>query len=175
MSEHETDTGERCDRHVGEVFPVRCIDCERLRRARGPRIGYVPGTECARHAGYPLPCARCSREAEEAADVLRATVHRVDTAQTGHSASGIRHWMPDQTPGGSLMATETVKRSPVDQANERIEVREAVSEVASNGPPATWVLHHTGNLAVSRVDGSDAISFGDEFVVDHPETVARAG
>ena len=69
MIDHEIDCGERCDRHVGEVFPVRCIDCNRLRCACVPRIGCLPGTECARHAGYPLPCARCLREADEAAEL----------------------------------------------------------------------------------------------------------
>jgi hypothetical protein len=54
----------RCDEHVGHPYPPRCARCDVL--AATPRIGYRPGTECALHANYPEPCARCERDAEQA-------------------------------------------------------------------------------------------------------------
>ena len=73
----DVDFGQRCERHVGEVFPPRCVDCDksvtggdatdrqetaRLGGVIG-RAGYIPGSECHLHANYPLPCDRCKREA----------------------------------------------------------------------------------------------------------------
>ncbi len=57
-------SGRRCADHVGELHPARCAACELLNAPR-PRIGYHPGTECPKHAEYPLPCDRCERDAEE--------------------------------------------------------------------------------------------------------------
>lgn len=56
------DTGERCEEHVGEVFPPRCYDC-----AAAAIVVYAPldaRRECTLHPGYPGPCARCERDAE---------------------------------------------------------------------------------------------------------------
>jgi hypothetical protein len=58
------DHGLRCDRHVGEVFPPRCGDCDVL-NITIPRVGFVPGSECSQHRDYPLPCVRCLREESE--------------------------------------------------------------------------------------------------------------
>jgi hypothetical protein len=74
------DHGIRCDRHVGEVFPPRCRDCNAAAReddaatlaARYART--LPGAECDLHAGYVLDrhpdgqmtCARCERDADDA-------------------------------------------------------------------------------------------------------------
>lgn len=55
----------RCAEHVGEPFPARCDTCDALGALR-PAVGYFPGTECIHHPGYPLPCDRCIRDAEEA-------------------------------------------------------------------------------------------------------------
>lgn len=55
------DTGQRCDRHTGEVFPVRCYECDRAVSIYAPLTKYG---ECTRHPGYPAPCRRC----QEAAD-----------------------------------------------------------------------------------------------------------
>jgi len=68
MMTTEVDLGGRCDRHVGEVFPPRCGDCDALHheRATVPAAGFIPGSECITHRGYPLPCARCARELEDA-------------------------------------------------------------------------------------------------------------
>jgi hypothetical protein len=62
-----TDIGARCDRHVGEVFPPRCLDCERLNHHDPkPRTGYLPNSECPKHKYYPLPCDRCERDRSDA-------------------------------------------------------------------------------------------------------------
>jgi hypothetical protein len=60
----ELDHGIRCDNHVGEAFPPRCLDCEaEARKALGiPRAGFIPGSECVAHPAYPLPRARCARD-----------------------------------------------------------------------------------------------------------------
>lgn len=55
----------RCAEHVGDPFPSRCGACDALNAPR-PAVGYFPGTDCARHPGYPLPCDKCQRIAEEA-------------------------------------------------------------------------------------------------------------
>lgn len=70
---HGVDQGHRCDRHIGEVFPPRCSDCdiEALKfvsDSLSRRLGFIPGSECAQHHDYPLPCARCARDREEALD-----------------------------------------------------------------------------------------------------------
>lgn len=65
MTTSEIDTGARCEAHVGEVFPPRCADCADLQAAHPlmiPACGYIPGSACADHPDYPLPCARCARE-----------------------------------------------------------------------------------------------------------------
>lgn len=54
----------RCAEHVGDPFPSRCGACDALNAPR-PAVGYFPGTDCARHRGYPLPCDKCQRIAEE--------------------------------------------------------------------------------------------------------------
>lgn len=62
------DTGERCEAHVGEVFPPRCNDCETERATahpQVPRCGYFPGTECPSHRERPLPCDRCAEDGED--------------------------------------------------------------------------------------------------------------
>ncbi len=61
----DLDNGARCDRHVGEVFPVRCADCLREQRTFAPaRNGF-----CTLHPDYPsdarFPCARCERDADD--------------------------------------------------------------------------------------------------------------
>jgi hypothetical protein len=70
------DTGARCDRHVGEVFPPRCADCDALQDEEGmhsprtpeplppgtPACGYFPGSHCPRHFDHPEPCRKCQRE-----------------------------------------------------------------------------------------------------------------
>ena len=53
----------RCDEHVGQPYPPRCSRCDLL--ASTPRAGYRPGSECPQHANYPLPCARCERDADQ--------------------------------------------------------------------------------------------------------------
>ena len=92
----EVDYGERCERHVGEVYPPRCSDCDRAdagdafptrcvdcapgtggdvidrgetKRLAGvlSRAGYIPGSACALHVDYPLPCNRCQRDSAAAA------------------------------------------------------------------------------------------------------------
>jgi len=67
----ELDHGTRCLEHVGEAFRVRCAACDAVAEAQGersavPAAGFIPGSECATHRGYPLPCARCARELEDA-------------------------------------------------------------------------------------------------------------
>ena len=69
---HEIDLGVRCDKHTGEVFPPRCYDCQTLATElhEQPRVGFIPGTECKKHPGYPLTspagrCERCIRDEEE--------------------------------------------------------------------------------------------------------------
>ena len=67
------DTGERCDRHVGEVFPPRCADCgtasDTPQQPRRPRVQYVHGAMCPVHVGYPMKttgrCDRCDRDEQE--------------------------------------------------------------------------------------------------------------
>ena len=62
-------TGERCDRHVGEVFPPRCSACDALQRERPPerhrRLGFIPGSSCPLHPNWPLPCLKCERIADD--------------------------------------------------------------------------------------------------------------
>ena len=64
--------GIRCDKHVGEVFPPRCFDCDLavLNHSAdliSDRLGFIPGSECRMHPGYPLPCVSCGRTAGEVA------------------------------------------------------------------------------------------------------------
>ena len=66
MSIHRPDLGNRCSSHVGEAFPPRCSDCDiatvnlsENRMAR--RLGFIPGSSCPLHAGYPRPCEACAR------------------------------------------------------------------------------------------------------------------
>ncbi|MBF4463448.1 MULTISPECIES: hypothetical protein [unclassified Rathayibacter] len=78
------DTGERCERHVGEAFPPRCYDCAALaagaaappavKPAAAPFVGCYAAIECERHPGYFLPCDRCWRDAHavDAASVVAA-------------------------------------------------------------------------------------------------------
>jgi len=54
----------RCDDHVGQPWPPRCARCDDL--AMMPRVDFRPGTECALHPHYVIPCARCERDAEQA-------------------------------------------------------------------------------------------------------------
>jgi hypothetical protein len=66
----ELDHGIRCDDHIGEVFPPRCADCDALTLQGASdlviaRLGFLPGSECGVHAGYPLPCAKCLRDEGE--------------------------------------------------------------------------------------------------------------
>lgn len=66
----EIDTGERCTDHVGELFRVRCAACDAERDGAVaapltvPRCGFIPGSECATHRNYVLPCAACSRQTQ---------------------------------------------------------------------------------------------------------------
>ena len=80
----EVDFGQRCESHVGEVYPPRCSDCDaasaditagatidrgetkRLTAIIG-RSGYIPSSECPLHANYPLPCDRCKCDLEAVA------------------------------------------------------------------------------------------------------------
>lgn len=78
------DTGERCERHVGEAFPPRCYECAALAAeaaappvgelADAPVVGCYAAVECERHPGYFLPCDRCWRDAHaaDAASVVAA-------------------------------------------------------------------------------------------------------
>lgn len=66
---YEADTGARCDQHVGEVFPPRCINCDLARDVRAVdtharRIGFIPGSACPLHREWPLPCLKCRQIAE---------------------------------------------------------------------------------------------------------------
>jgi hypothetical protein len=90
-----TDTGARCDDHIGEAFPPRCEACDYLSiqeaaSSVGRRLGFIPGTECPTHANYPLPCARCDR------------LHDDEEAQGGHSLPA---------PGTTRPATRTNKEN----------------------------------------------------------------
>jgi hypothetical protein len=59
------DNGERCERHIGEVFPPRCSDCRPgmgsvLLTPSPMRLSrYIPNSECPVHRGWPMPCDRC--------------------------------------------------------------------------------------------------------------------
>lgn len=74
--------GARCESHVGEIYPPRCSECDRVTGgdvidrqetarlgAVISRAGYIPGSECPQHENYPLVstdpplCDRCKREA----------------------------------------------------------------------------------------------------------------
>jgi hypothetical protein len=69
----ELDHGVRCERHVGEVFPPRCGDCQAEARAADEATApirhgrFVPDSECPVHRGWPLlvtgGCERCATEA----------------------------------------------------------------------------------------------------------------
>ena len=63
------DPGERCERHIGEVFPPRCIDCATIDSDSPPVqvARYVPFSECSTHRGWPMPCGRC-KSLDEAHD-----------------------------------------------------------------------------------------------------------
>ena len=67
------DPGERCDRHVGEVFPPRCSDCLTITADSPPVLAarYTPFSECSTHQGWPIPCGRCTShdEAHDRAEV----------------------------------------------------------------------------------------------------------
>lgn len=61
-------TPARCDRHVGEVYPGRCINCDAAQPdepARPPAIGVYSSEECLMHEGYYLPCESCWRAEHE--------------------------------------------------------------------------------------------------------------
>lgn len=66
----EIDFGERCDDHVGEVFPPRCADCAALSHPLAIEAHIPPAAlpvarttdECPTHANYAEPCARCARD-----------------------------------------------------------------------------------------------------------------
>lgn len=70
----ELDHGVRCERHVGEVFPPRCSDCNAAARAEDERTAPVRLgglVECELHVGYfnfagRQCCERCKRDAEGA-------------------------------------------------------------------------------------------------------------
>lgn len=67
MTTSEIDTGARCEAHAGDAWPDRrCADCADLQAAhpttQAPACGYIPGSECPRHTGYPMPCPRCARD-----------------------------------------------------------------------------------------------------------------
>lgn len=64
---YELDLGIRCDNHIGETFPPRCEACDALTQADpiATRLGFIPGSSCRTHPGYPLPCAHCARDKEE--------------------------------------------------------------------------------------------------------------
>jgi hypothetical protein len=75
----ELDHGIRCDRHIGEAFPPRCSDCDVLTVQQASdqvstRLGFIPGSSCSLHAGYPMPCASCARnDADENASPKNLT------------------------------------------------------------------------------------------------------
>jgi hypothetical protein len=54
----------RCEQHTGDPYPSRCEACDFLAATPTSRIGFLPGTECRLHPGYPLPCDRCERDAD---------------------------------------------------------------------------------------------------------------
>lgn len=56
-----TQTTRQCADHAGEQYPPRCDACAVLNRPVPP-CGYLPGSECRLHPGYPVPCARCARD-----------------------------------------------------------------------------------------------------------------
>ena len=59
------DHGERCDRHIGEVFPPRCNACDLIAAETAilnTAVRYLPNSECSQHENYPLPCDRCKRD-----------------------------------------------------------------------------------------------------------------
>lgn len=59
------DPGPRCDRHVGEVFPPRCVDCEQeidSEPGTRSRFGVYSQVVCPFHPGYFIPCDRCARD-----------------------------------------------------------------------------------------------------------------
>jgi len=64
-------TTPRCDKHIGEPFQTRCMDCDLLANA-APRhtkpVRYIPGSRCEMHYGYPLPCDLCWRLAMETSE-----------------------------------------------------------------------------------------------------------
>lgn len=65
----EIDHGARCDSHVGEVFRVRCADCDQADIEATPApTAYIPGSNCPHHDGYPMPCDLCWRLHHAAAE-----------------------------------------------------------------------------------------------------------
>jgi len=72
-----TNSNSRCEEHVGEVFPPRCSECDTTAASSRPRLGFIPGTECDQHPGYPMPCARCERDAAERSEALSGAVRPV--------------------------------------------------------------------------------------------------
>lgn len=49
------DSGARCDNHVGEIFPPRCLACQAL-DAEFKSIGF---NLCPRHPAHKQPCSKC--------------------------------------------------------------------------------------------------------------------
>lgn len=62
-----TTIARRCDRHADDLFaPTSCAACDEL-NIQPVRLGFIPGTQCARHPYYPLVtrdgrCDACLRE-----------------------------------------------------------------------------------------------------------------
>jgi len=56
------DPGDRCEKHVGEVFPPRCANCGTIDSENTAlwRDRYTPFSECISHRGWPMPCGRCT-------------------------------------------------------------------------------------------------------------------
>lgn len=49
-----TDTGVRCDQHIGEAFPVRCNAC----RILADEYGQLGMRLCPRHPAHLRPCEK---------------------------------------------------------------------------------------------------------------------
>jgi len=59
MTHPEIDSGVRCDRHVGEVFPPRCSDCTAEAKAEKP-AELTPDEIAYLELGRPMPERRAS-------------------------------------------------------------------------------------------------------------------
>jgi hypothetical protein len=58
-----------CEQHVGEAHSnPRCPECDQAEviaaaaQVQARLVRYIPGTECERHGGYPIPCHACARD-----------------------------------------------------------------------------------------------------------------